>query len=515
MRFFCVLTCLLLATPAHAEWYEAQSDHFVIYADDRPKDVQAFSQALERYHTAIALLLGRETEAPSPSNRVTIFVVGSQSKVRKLAGDGAKYVAGFYVPSAGGSRAFVPSIDLGGGKTDLSVIVLLHEYAHHFILSSSRYEMPRWLNEGSAEFFASTKFEKDGGLSIGRPADHRAIELHYAKDVSMEELLDPELYARKRGNSYDAFYGRSWALFHYLTFSEARKGQLRDYQLAIASGTGPKQAARETFGDLDQLQKEVDRYLDKRKLWGFVIGPERLQLGAINLRQLSEGEAAVMPLRIRSQRGVSREQALELLPDVQAVAAQYPQDAAVLAALAEAEHDAGNHTAAIAAADRALAIDPTLENAWRQKGLALFALAEDASDRDTAYAEAMKPFTALNRLEPDHPLPLMFYYYSFVRRGVAPDETARHAIERASQLAPFDKDLSMTAGLSQASEGKIEIARNTLAPLAADPHGGTFASRARRYLDAMADTPEGTPWHPSGGIEAEDIEVADGPLDGG
>jgi len=84
----------------------------------------------------------------------------------------------------------VPNIRLTSGETDFSLTILLHEYAHHFLLSSSRFAMPRWLDEGAAEFFASAKFERDGTVGIGRPAYHRAAEIAYARDVKVEELLD-------------------------------------------------------------------------------------------------------------------------------------------------------------------------------------------------------------------------------------------------------------------------------------------------------------------------------------
>ena len=108
----------------------------------------------------------------------------------------------------------------------------------------------------------------------------------------------------------------------------------------------------------------------------------------------------------------------------------------------------------------------------------------------------MKPFSALNRLENDHPLPLIYYYLSFEQRGVEPDETARHALERAAQLSPFDRSLAMRAGLLQAREGKIELARHTLGPVATNPHGGNMASEAQRFIDQMEGVPEGTEWSP-------------------
>lgn len=497
MRFIVtLLLAALFVVPAKADWHVAESDHFVVYAKDNWKDVKEFGEALERYHAALDLLNNRKSEKPSPSNRVTIFVVGSESKVRKLKGGNSRFVAGFYVPRAGASRAFVPSIRMGGRDTDFSVTVLLHEYAHHYLISNTSFAMPRWVGEGAAEFYASAKFEKDGSIAIGRPAYHRAAELNYARDVSVRELIDPALYEAKKGKRYDAFYGRAWALYHYLYFSEARRGQLGAYLSAITKGTDQTEAATQAFGDLDALQTELDRYIDQRKMKVWNLSADMLPTNPVTVRRLSEGEAAVMPLRIRSQRGVDREEALELLPEVREVAQDYPGDAAVLAALAEAEHDAGNYQEAIAAADAALAIDPSTKNALVQKGYALFALADEAEDVDAAYAEAMQPFSALNRLEQDHPLPLIFYYRSFVNRGEAPNETARHALERAAQLSPFDRSLAMNAGLMQAREGKIALARHTLRPVASNPHGGRMAEDAERYLGELATVEEGTQWRP-------------------
>lgn len=498
------------ASSASADWHVAESDNFVVYADDKAADVEQFAEYLERYHSAIELLTGRKLPPPSPSSRVTIFVVGGQEDVRELAGNNSRSVAGFYIPRASGSKAFVQDIKASGRETSFSMIVLLHEYAHHFLISSSRFSMPRWLGEGSAEFFASTRFLDDGTVSIGRPAMHRAGELAYSREVPIEELFDHELYEENRGKRYDSFYGRSWLLYHYLHFSDERKGQLTRYQNAIGTGKSSIDAAKAAFGDLGALERELDRYVRQRRMSAYGLKPEMLQTGPIDVRKLPEGEAEMMPLRIRSQRGVNAEQAEELVLEAREVAADYPSDAGVLTALAEAEYDAGNDDAAIAAADKAIALDPSRANAYVQKGYALFRKAETADDRDAAYTKAMKPLGALNRLENDHPVPLMYYYRSFAERGMEPPEDARHALERAAQLAPFDKGLWFQVAMMQAQEGKIELAGLSLAPLANDPHGGSLASRAATIRKLLDDAPEGEAFLPPVIIDIPDVVGADG-----
>jgi hypothetical protein len=42
------IAALFLAMPAHADWHVAESDHFVVYANDRWQNVQEFGEALER-----------------------------------------------------------------------------------------------------------------------------------------------------------------------------------------------------------------------------------------------------------------------------------------------------------------------------------------------------------------------------------------------------------------------------------------------------------------------------------
>ena len=446
---------------------------------------------LERYHAALAYLTGREIAKPSPSNRVTIFAVGNQREIAKLAsGTKNSNIAGFYIPRAGASRAFVPDIKISHRETRFSMTVLLHEYAHNFLIGTSRFSMPAWLREGSAEFFASARFPKDGSVHIGRPAYHRAGDFAYSAEYSVRELLDPRTNHRNGG-----YYAWAWALYHHLNFGEGRSGQISTYWRALASGTDPMKAAEQAFGDLDVLQSEVEASLRQRMSSFYNLKPEALPIGPVSIRKVSEGHGEVLPLVIQSQRGVDDEQAQELLPKVRAVAADFPGDPWVLSALAEAEHDAGNFEASIAAADKAIAINPAIRNAYVQKGYSKFELAQDAQGdaAAAAYADAMKPFSALNQLENDHPLPLIFYYRSYVERGEQPSELARAALEQAATLAPFDQNLWLDTAIMQGFEGKIALARLSLSPLASDPHGGARSKAADLVANQLDTLPEGEP----------------------
>lgn len=99
MRNLFLLLAFLLSSPAQAEWLEASSANFVVYADDSERDVRKFAQQLELYHQAMEVMTGLDLPEPSPSNRLTVFVVRNAREVQRLYGEDAGHIGGFYVPA--------------------------------------------------------------------------------------------------------------------------------------------------------------------------------------------------------------------------------------------------------------------------------------------------------------------------------------------------------------------------------------------------------------------------------
>ncbi len=478
-----LLASIWLSTPAHAEWHESSSAHFVIYANQSPGEIRKFSDRLERYHNAVSVKLGQPLDKKvSPSNRVTVYVVGDISRIQKLIGGNARNIAGFYIPRAGASVAFVPEVDVAGKVADFSEIILLHEYAHHLMLSVSERDYPLWYTEGLAEFFASAAFEKDGAVSLGRPAQHRAGEIAYADDVPLERMLDTKLYIEKRQKSGDNFYGRSWLLFHYLTYSETRKGQVSDYLARLRNNEGEMAAAKAAFGDLKTLNRELTKYLLQRTMPSNLVSGTDIAAGPITVRKLSEGEAAIIPLRTQSKRGVNKEQAQKLLQEMRKISAKYAADPAVLAALSEAEFDAGNSAEAIVAADRALTLNPKEINAYLQKGLALAKLAPDNEKPDVAWSGVRKHFIAMNTIENDHPLAMRHFYETYKQQGKTPTKNAIDGLGWALQLAPFDREIRWMVAQQEMADKLYADAIYTLKPLAYTPHQNDGSKKALELL---------------------------------
>ncbi len=455
--------CLLLlcAATANAAWLEASSDHFVIYGDQNEKTIRGFAERLELFHAAMAHVFGKQQQRPSPSN---------QGKVRELADADNSAIAGFYRPRAGAAIAVVPKAKDGGWDFALSgETILLHEYAHHFMYGQTARIYPRWFVEGFAEFFAGVKFRSDGSVSLGVPPKHRGPELATAREVPIRRLLAFDGGASDPKPVYESFHGQSWALFHYLQFAPERAGQLDKYQQLLATGDSALEAAEGAFGDLDQLAKDMDAYVQSTRLSVLVIDRKHLDIGTITVRPLRPGEAEVMPVVMRSKVGVTPEQALKLVPEARRIAARHPDDPAVLTALAEAEFDAGFEDAAIAAADRALAIDPSPINAHIQKGYALFAKAQSGALPPESWKEVRGQFVKANKIENDHPIPLVRFYLSYLAQGVPPTRNSVSGLEWAMQLAPFDPALRWMVVQQMFRDERLDEAARTVAPLAYSP----------------------------------------------
>jgi tetratricopeptide (TPR) repeat protein len=483
------LALLIYCRPARADWLEASSDHFIIYSDTSEPQLREFASRLERFDKGLRLLFitkHRTEDEALRSNRLRIFVLPSPHAIQKLYSPRQTDVMGFYVPKASGSVAFTPRRSTSGpAKFNLSAqIILLHEYAHHFLFRNSSATYPAWFAEGFAEVGSTARFEENGGLGFGLAANHRAYSLFGRHSLSIEDLLD-STRRKLTTEQVQELYARGWLLTHYCFFTPGKLAALMDYIDAINRGTPNLEAARNSFGDLAQLDKDLDRYV-QLPLKYLALPANKLPIGSIEIRPLSAGAAAMMPVHIRSTRGVSHETALELVPEARRLAAPYPKDADVQAQLAEAEYDAGNLDESEAAAGRALAVDPQNVSALLFKGQILMARARAGHAKDASvWRPARSWFIKANKVDPNVAEPLVLFYLSFGLAGENPTENSVLGLNRAYELAPEDRYLRLTVACQALLDNEPRFARSILAPLAYDPHTRGMSEQLLAALDLL------------------------------
>jgi tetratricopeptide (TPR) repeat protein len=276
-------------------------------------------------------------------------------------------------------------------------------------------------------------------------------------------------------------YARGWLLTHYLLMGKKRPGQFDAYLRLMAKGVPSLEAGRQAFGDLRKLNSELDIYNREGKFMTFALPPSEARVAEPVIRQLGACEARIMPTRVRSAAGVTEKTAPELVPPARAVAAQCPNDAFVQRSLAEIEFDAKNNDQSMAAADRAIALDPGNVMAMLYKGRVL--------GRQGKWAEARRWFVKANRVNPDYALPLVLFYDSYMLAGQTSPKAAVDGLLRAIVLASQDVQLRQRLGYALIRQGDLKLARIVLAPVAFSAHSEKEnpALTIVKQIDAGAD----------------------------
>lgn len=483
------------AVPAGATWLEASTDHFIIDANTTEPRLRDFAAKLERFDAALHKIYNVADDPARRADRVRIYAIPLETLQRLY---GSRGVGGFYITRAGRSVIFTSALapsakgDLVLGSltarrtnADLDAqSTLLHEYSHHFMYVNFPRAYPLWFSEGFAEFNGNARFEADGSVTVGSSPVYRSIGPRGGTGVNITELLDPPKRVLSDSAGLDRLYGRGWLLTHYLLVEGNKQKELSTYIDKLNAGTPSVTAARESFGDLDALSKQMDALLFAKGLVALRTLP--IPIGAITITPLSPGAAAMMTIRLQSEHGVTDAQAASVAAQAEKIAAAYPADLRVQTELAEAEHDAGHDDLADAAADRALAVDPKSMDALILKGQSAVHRLETAHSRDAAqWKAARRWFVRANNAVPDAAEPLLLYYRSFLSEGVAAPASAYAGLIRAQQLAPEDSSIRIQLAQRMIADGKIDDARAMLRPIAYAPHGGGKAAQARIALGEL------------------------------
>ena len=485
-----LLTWISFASPAHAEWREAKTRHFLIYSSGAAQSLRDFSIKVERFDTVLRKRFGVSDE--DSSQRLMVFLMSSSDEVQRAMGGGkdARNIAGFYTGLVSGSLAVVDRRQSGEKFALDGDAILFHEYAHHFMLHYFPAAYPAWYIEGFAEFMATTDFTSAGNAKIGLPAYYRAYGLVTGPSFPAETLFTKNSSDLQSSEELDAFYGRSWLMVHYLDRAANREGQLKAYLQAINAGKSSLDAARTAFGDLKQLDKEIAKYISGSLSYATKARPTPAP-AELSITTLSPATSAAMLIRLRSMRGVDLAEAKTLVPKFKALAEKYPGDAETWYWLAQGYADADQDSDAELALATALKINPALSRALLLGGeIAVRKTIAEKKDDSAAWKAARAMIIKANRADVNDPLPLYRYYESWQQQGISPTKTAKDGLTRVYELVPESSDVRTRFAAMLAGEGNFIGAANVIKPLAFDPHDKKRAAFARELLDQYIDANE-------------------------
>jgi hypothetical protein len=143
---------MLWPSMASADWLRAETDRFIVYSRGREAPLRSYAAKLMTFDAVLRAM------SPTPKQpldrKLEVYLVGSQSELRRVRPNLPSTTRGFYTAGVRGTFAIAASGGADGVDTD---DVLFHEYGHHFMLENFPAGYPGWFIEGWAEYFMATE----------------------------------------------------------------------------------------------------------------------------------------------------------------------------------------------------------------------------------------------------------------------------------------------------------------------------------------------------------------------
>jgi tetratricopeptide (TPR) repeat protein len=325
-----ILLCGLSSVSAakNETWVEVRSPNFRVITDAGQKKGEQVAVQLETIRAVFRQALVFAAEHPTPT--ITVLAAKDEKSLSQLlpeywAVKGHSHPAGIFY--GGLNRTYIELRTDATGLENYGTIY--HEYYHS--LSMPYFPgLPLWLSEGMAEFFGHTEvLGKE--TKIGEADANLLTLLQQEKLLSIPALMrvDQSSPYYNEENKTTIFYAESWALIHYLMLGDnaSHQKQLSSFLDRVGKGEPQEQAARETLGDLKQLQKRLDDYVTRHAYMVLTMKTPEIDSRNFPARELTEAESDA----VRGDAFVARrrpadaqpllEQALKLDPNSAAAAA--------------------------------------------------------------------------------------------------------------------------------------------------------------------------------------------------
>lgn len=262
----------------------------------------------------------------------------------------------------------------------------------------------------------------------------------------------------------------------------------------LSNGDDPLEAAEEAFGDLDALERAVEKY--GRGKIEYRRSPQPITIdGTVSVRRLDKLESDIVRARLYNRVEYKTERTRNELKEL---AALHPDNAEIHVQLAIAEQNLAHENesldfaAAMAAADKALEVHPNHENAHIVKARLMFEpddhpeIAAGETDWEAIRAHAIKA----NELNSENPRALLTYVESFTRQGGKVPEIAVPAMEQVFGTIPEATNVRVMLAKLHARSGNYDRALSLVSFLVGDPHNSRYGRTVVAEIEAMRDAQE-------------------------
>jgi len=431
--------CCARADQKPEAWIEVRTPHFIVASNGNEKDARNLAQHFEQIRNVFQTMLGfKRVDPPQP---ILIFALKDERSISKLlpeywAEKGHVHPAGVFLYSQDASY-ILEQMDSQG---DNRYHILYHEYTHSIVRLNFNY-LPPWLNEGYAEFIGNTTFS-DRSIQIGQPSAVDLLLLRQTKLLPLDQLFQVTESSSYYNEAHLAniFYAESWALVHYLMLDpDQRKADPLDrYVRYLADGLNSLGAAEAAFGDLRQLQQNLQKYVAQESYFHLEINLEEETAGAqTTVRSIPRGEVEALQGEMEYSRG--RSDLAE--PLVEAAIKDDPQLASPYVTLGMLRFRAGDRSAALDNFSKAISLDTTNYHVHYDRAALAMSSSGLVGD-DTQFISDLEKTVALNpQFAPAYSLLAQLY----IRQPKTRDKALALA-EMAARLDPGNFDYQVALG---------------------------------------------------------------------
>jgi tetratricopeptide (TPR) repeat protein len=281
--------CAVAASAREKPWIEIRSPHFRVLTNGSQRDGRDVAKEFEQLRHLFAEQYPEfRLEGGAP---LVIFAALDESTAKSLEpalwkAKGAKPAGVFH---HAWERQYVMLQVEAWRQGGLEIVY--HEYAHS-ILHLNLHWLPVWLDEGLANFYGYTRFEKDK-IYVGAPP--RRSQLPKGSLIPIETLISVDRsspYYHNEDKVYQ-FYSESWALVHFLRFGPGmdRGKRLNQFVALLQQGVEQKKAFQDVFGDFKAMDRALATYVSNFSFQAGVI-PDSTQIDekSFSSRSLSFAE---------------------------------------------------------------------------------------------------------------------------------------------------------------------------------------------------------------------------------
>jgi tetratricopeptide (TPR) repeat protein len=453
------LFLLLLIPICHARadqkrdvWIEVRTTHFLVASNGNEKDAQRVAEQFELVRDVFQTILGfKRVDPPQP---IRILALKNESSLSKLFPDywaqkGHTRPAGLFQATQDANYILV-RMDAEG---DYRYHILYHEYTHAIVRLNFNY-LPPWLNEGFAEVIGNARFQ-ERTIEIGQPSPEDLQLLSETKLLPLDQLFQ----VTERSNYYNEqnlaniFYAESWALVHYLMLDPIRrKGRPLDHYVQMLSkGLNALDAAKAAFGDLGQLQADLQKYVTQLSFYEIKVKPEA-QTASVQMqtRVMQWGEVEALEGEVEFARGKTD----LAVPLLEAAVKDDPQLASPFVTLGMARLAAGDRDAAMDNFGKAISLDTANYLAYFYRATLSMSPNLMAGDNSQVVSDLEKTVALSPQFAPAYSLLAVIY-----ERQPETRDKALASAQEAAQLDPGNFTYQINLGFLLANRDRLEEAR--------------------------------------------------------